>query len=802
MSVRSEDDEPDEEYDRMLQEAMAQSRVTRGESSRAPLKQSSLASSFKRKADNLEPPDLDWINKVSCDYLKKRVAEWGGKPSKKNQAALQTWLKEHCTLKQKNHQPPESALNSAKKKKVSKGSDDASSKSSPKTEPLRRCWIYVIIDRRRNVIIYVGQSVDCDRRWKQHVRHAIAEDSETGLADFLAREQTTTAMLELKLVEGLPNGVAWKDADRFEAYFISKHKTVYDMHTNTRVCNKTNGNGAGKVDPVAIETELRRGYVWPEEAASPPPPSSQSVAGTSAQPSAGPVLSTSTAIVKVPTKLDLVQGLEACLMDAEAKLGQADAPLLWHGSGDDGKPGEVSLSMVTSDCDRLERGAYSHGTALCAKYEKMPPHHPVRRDEVVADIASFGEWAVEGDELHAEIKRQKVGLAPDKFVQFASTDDNGVAVPTVTARYASGAMMMMHARAGQFEEAGLRAGKDTRLGFLDLQRATAVREWMQAHDGAMPAVAAASHLGRRVDRSDLDSTTDEASLGRWLKSVKDAGGSRVAGACVILRDQPAALKYFVISRRANQLDRARALNALLRRGFGTKQEVEAGRARQTWTKLLTGRNDLQLLSLLYHGFLRGSSSSLAGVILEVGEELTEEGAALRRAEHEAGVQAEKDRSQKNYFGQKARRRENGMGRDEKDAKVLNEFLRKNYAHRLEAGASGDDQYVRLTTDVLGGTLAARRQLRLLGLFLKGGDAHIADDLLKELPAPRAAALRAQHKEAAGTKTAADTKADRLPNDVGYDSEGPSVGTERMDSAVESETDEEDASDGLMSSDED
>ena len=656
----------------------------------------------------------------------------------------------------------------AKKQKTSKDSDGKSTKPSPKTEPLRRCWIYVIWDRRRHVIIYVGQSVDCDRRWQEHLRHAIAEDSKTGLADFLGREQTTTDMLELRLVEGLPNGVAWKDADRWEAFFISKHETVYDPRKNKRVCNKNNGNDASQVDYDAQEEELLRGYVWPKaEAAAPPSTPAQDAPATSAPPpspaqgaagASAPVLSTSTAIVKVPTKLDSVQGLEACMRHAQAMLGKTDAPLRWHGSGTDGKPGEVCLSMIAADCDRLERGTYAHGTEKCAKYEKMHKKgQKVRRDDVIADIASFGEWAVEGDELSQEIKRQKVGLASDKYTQFASTDNNNnrAAVPMVPAKYALGAMMMMHSRAGQFEEAALRNGTDTRLGGADLRTATAVREWMEKNDGNKPAVNATCRAGHLNHVSDADAARTEHSLGTWLANMKLRGsGARIAGVSVILRDQPAALAHFATDRNAVTLANAKALNTLLQRGFGIAKEVELGRARQVWTKKLAeleGVHEPKAVYKLYRQFLDGATPSLADVILEVGGQLTHESAAQRRAEHEANAPKWAVDNQRRHKLRYASHRAATSKKTQADAQVLNGFLRKGYGHRNEKSVPGDDQRERLTGAVLGGTLDARRQLSVLGMFMNGGCPDIADALLKDLPPPRATAIRAQHEEAARAK---------------------------------------------------
>ena len=225
------------------------------------------------KADDREPPDVGWIDKVKVPCLRKWVKEHLTKGSNKgSQEELRKLAKAHCLHKRISYDPPTDWYPPPKKQKKSKESDnDPSTKSSPETDPYRRCWIYVIWDRRRHVIIYVGQSVDCGRRWQEHIRAAVAEDSKSGLADFLRREQTTTAMLELRLAEGLPNGVAWKDANRWEAFLISKHKTVYDPQNNKRVCNKNNGNGATEVNYEAQEEELTRGYEWPQEEPEAPP---------------------------------------------------------------------------------------------------------------------------------------------------------------------------------------------------------------------------------------------------------------------------------------------------------------------------------------------------------------------------------------------------------------------------------------------------------------------------------------------------------------------------------------------------
>lgn len=694
------------------------------------------------------PPDLAWIDKVTPAYLKERMKECKGTPGKMNAEEMKAWLRNHCNAHKDDRQPPERAYRPAKKQKKSKDPNGKSTKPTPKTEPLRRCWIYMIIDRRRHVVIYVGQSVDCDRRWQQHERGAIAKDSKTGLADYLEREQTTTDMLELRLVDGLPNGVAWKDADSWEAFFISKHRTVYDPQNNKRVCNKNNGNDATRIDFDAQKAELERGYVWPEA-----PQPAQGAAGASAPPP--PVLSTATAIVKVPTKLDSALGLEACLRDAQAMLGQANAPLRWHGSGADGKQGQVTLSTITADCDRLERGAYAHGLALRAKYspENMAQDKEVRRDEVVADVASFGEWAEEGDELYEEIKRQKVGLAPDKFVQFASRGADGVAVPTVTAEYANGAMHMMLARAGQFEEAGLRAGTDTRLSPTDVEMATAVREWMRAHGGAKPNMNAAARTGRYVV-TDAAAFNTERMLGRWLMKLKSGGGARIAGARAILRHQSEVLAYFESDLNQDARAKAQAVNALLRRGFGTLKEVAEGLARQPWIKKLTGRDDSVKLLEVYKSFLKGAYNGLLDVVLEVGGELTIEGAARRRALHKENVEEQKALKAAWTTSNVERWRAGTAERQRQDAVVINGFLRKGHAHASEMRASSAVKLTRLTAAVLGDTPHARRQQILLGQFMNGHCFHIAEVLLKDLDASRVATIRSLEEAARAKRPAA------------------------------------------------
>ena len=476
-------------------------------------------------------------------------------------------------------------------------------------------------------------------------------------------------------------------------------------------------------------------------------------------------------------------------MDAQSRLPQTDVEYRWHGSGDAGKPGEITMSMVATRCDKLERGPYAHGTDLVSKYApgNMPQGQLLRRDHLIADVGSFGEYFEPNSEMRQGDTAPKIGLASDKFVQFASRDEKGATVPMVPAKYAWGCMIMMQSRVGFIEETNLRLRKDTRLSLHDVGRATEVRDWMEAHDGRKP-VQNAVYRDDPVASSSAEviDSIGESSLGEWMKTLKKRGSSaEIAGVCVILRDHPSAVTYFKQVQAEETVAKAKQLNALLRLGFGPEPEVKQGLARQQWSKQITGIDNVDALQNMYYNFIRGSLYDYADIILEVGEELTEEKAEQRRATHEAGCEKVRERNRKRTETCITRAEAKRMLRDVADAKVLNRFLKDGYGQRNEAIES-KGAIKKLTVCSLGDDTKALLQLRLMGSWWNGGKTHITDHLLVNLPEGRAATLRKRHESAKAAKAAAEAAAASTPAGDAASSSGATTAVMDVDQDAEEE----------------
>ena len=79
-------------------------------------------------------------------------------------------------------------------------------------DPNSRCYIYTVRENVNRKVVYVGQTVNVNKRGKQLAR------SDNKLSSFIAKFEKENAFLpDILLVDSLPNGCALRDADRFEA---------------------------------------------------------------------------------------------------------------------------------------------------------------------------------------------------------------------------------------------------------------------------------------------------------------------------------------------------------------------------------------------------------------------------------------------------------------------------------------------------------------------------------------------------------------------------------------------------------
>ena len=132
----------------------------------------------------------------------------------------------------------------------------------------RRRYVYFVRDSVTNAIIYVGQTLNVKGRWQAHVR---SNSSCTRLRAYIAE---TVHAPKFEICDSFPDGVdGEKDAYAVEAYYIAKHNTVHNMHTNPSGCNQTTGQGARAIGPdvcAMVADWIENGYT--RKAAVAPPP--------------------------------------------------------------------------------------------------------------------------------------------------------------------------------------------------------------------------------------------------------------------------------------------------------------------------------------------------------------------------------------------------------------------------------------------------------------------------------------------------------------------------------------------------
>ncbi len=120
----------------------------------------------------------------------------------------------------------------------------------------RTRYIYFVRDSVTRKIIYVGQTLHIQGRWKTHAR---ADSHCTMLRRYLS---ATVHAPSFELCEAFGEGVRGiADAWAVECYYIALHDTVYNMHSNPSGCNLTSGSDSS--DPKIkqrVEEWLRNGY--------------------------------------------------------------------------------------------------------------------------------------------------------------------------------------------------------------------------------------------------------------------------------------------------------------------------------------------------------------------------------------------------------------------------------------------------------------------------------------------------------------------------------------------------------------
>lgn len=449
--------------------------------------------------------------------------------------------------------------------------------------PLCRVWIYIVADRGTGKIIYVGQTVDTGKRWSQHVKKL-----DTGLQDYCLRKSCTFDRLKISIVSQLPNGVAQCDADRWEAYFISLHQTLFDPRNNRDAANNTNGNRARKVDCETMDRELEIGYVWPKAMEKKVEQLKQ----------AAPELEQARAMVDV---------LET-IMVQNPKLEEQV---------------RTKLVIAENQMSKLEMGVYEHAKRVFERYDAMQGYAQITRNELVAELNGVGAM---DETVRDGLRTMILKMHPDKEKQDG-------AVILVPSGFCCGIMKCVLEWAGQKAESNLNLDTNTARRCLEL------REWSAQNQRRVPSNKA---LGRQVKKGEkAEDLNKEESLGVWIKDWRGPYGRPSPNTVlVLLRHFPLLIAKLLGESQSDKSDAiVKELNAKLRAGFGHVHESETDPSIQKlpYTSSASNPNATKVL-LKLHGFLSGQNASEADKILEG---LPEERATRLRKQHEDKIEERK-----------------------------------------------------------------------------------------------------------------------------------------------------------------
>lgn len=141
-----------------------------------------------------------------------------------------------------------------------------------------RVWVYVVIDERDGTVVYVGQTEDIGRRWKEHERWS----SKCALLRKWMRKREDSVldgvlsdMWTFKLVDELPEGCLWQHRFLMEAHFISKYQTLHDFEHNPNGCNQKHADYVADHDPNEVAELLEGGYTFPDAVSVEPVPADE-----------------------------------------------------------------------------------------------------------------------------------------------------------------------------------------------------------------------------------------------------------------------------------------------------------------------------------------------------------------------------------------------------------------------------------------------------------------------------------------------------------------------------------------------
>jgi hypothetical protein len=429
-----------------------------------------------------------------------------------------------------------------------------------KVDWLRQTWIYLLLDPHTNKVIYVGQSVDMQDRLLQH-----GAKKDSGIKTYLKRKKLLFRHLVMKKVPELPKGCAAVDADRFEAYFIAKYKTMYDMFNNEDACNNNNGNYARRVDRDATTKELEKGYEWPEGCAA-------QVAELEATPKD---------LLEARANKEILSSLAFEYPDLEPEI-------------------RGMLIEAEQTLQTLQTGPYDRAKEAYETYCEKPPHELVPRDDLMATLNSIKDLTPHDPAVQHRWKKV--------WTPLMHSDSNKTTISAAEAMFIMGAVMTW---LGDHAETKLTLTSTTAKRCLEL------RSWLAAqdNDGKPPSLSAKS---RSSALANVEAAAQEASLGNWMTNWKGPYGKPESGTVrVLLRHWPKVLGSLLGKSYAERtLDTARRANALIKAGYAFYTERTARPAQSVDLKPLSSTTDGRPVYKFVQSFLDGMNPAMADALLD------------------------------------------------------------------------------------------------------------------------------------------------------------------------------------------
>jgi len=431
----------------------------------------------------------------------------------------------------------------------------AMSKAIVAYDQFRPVYIYKVIDRRTNRVIYVGQSVDVSRRWKQH---AMASSKCPYLQEQM---QKAPDMLKYQIVNRLPRGVPKCRADEFEAYYVFFYNTVYHPTHRPDGCNAQLPPHSQKMNYEAVRAELKKGFEWPEVEAN----------------------------EAVPLEVAKAVAREAMLADLVS-------------IADDKVPESLSTALTVATMERMQIERQFMGALEFAKD---------LRDEYADnydDAIDRNDFAVHLNLLNEKIREDDEGQAIEKMVSallFANKPEREFEMTSKAAAHGFGFVYeMLYARDDARRLAKLQWTLKTRSdrhGKKDdpvvKNQILAVRKWSRTHGDAKP-----------MDTSvDPEEKRHGGFLNHWKGNNDIYGGEKtdLASCRVVMRDLP-WFDEFADSKKAS----AEALDTLITQLVGgaaiMDKEPEFDEV-ETRTPLFSSKGNLKVYQK-YLGMLRGEGS--------------------------------------------------------------------------------------------------------------------------------------------------------------------------------------------------